>query len=90
MSRKTELVILFIFALIVAGAFFVNEHQLRTVEAQSPQEVAPYVFATTPDGTNVFKMVHQGCELFLAERHKSEIKYGDAVSVSITTGRGCK
>jgi len=80
-------------ALVLAGLFLCCALYWRIdhpVQAQSQQEVSPYVFATTPDGTQVFKMVHQGCELFVAERHKVEIKYGDAVSVSITTGRGCK
>lgn len=63
---------------------------LRNAKADGLQDVAPYEFGKTPDGTKIYKAVHQGCELFIAENYKFQMNHGDAIAVSITTGRGCK
>ncbi len=92
MSRKTELAILFVMVIVIVGSFgffIFKDYRFRSVEAQSPQEVAPYLFATAGE-TKVFKLVHQGCELFVAENIHWQANRSDSVGVSITAGRGCK
>ena len=69
--------------------FLVEWRLDHPVEAQSPQEVAPYLVGTA-GSTKIYKLVHQGCELFVAENYQYQINHGDAVGVSISTGRGCK
>lgn len=66
------------------------ERGIEKSEAQSPKDIAPYKIAELPEGSVVYKLVHQGCELFVVERYHVELKYGNAVAASITTGRGCK
>lgn len=78
--------------LMLVGVLFtaiLAEHYIERVEAQesSPKEIAPYKFAELPHGSEVYKIVHQGCELFVVENYT--MSHG-AVTAAITTGRGCK
>jgi hypothetical protein len=61
-------------------------------KAQSAQEVAPYEFAHIPVefhavDVKVYKVVHQGCEIFVATNGAMG---HEAASIAIATGRGCK
>lgn len=71
-----ELAVLLMFAVRIAA----NDEQ---------PDVKPYKFAQI-DGSNrkveLYKTVHQGCELFVAINTDGGYEY----PVAITTGRGCK
>lgn len=59
---------------------------------QAAQEVQPYEFAHVPVAfhdvdVKVYKMVHEGCEIYIATN--SAVAY-QAASLAIATGRGCK
>lgn len=59
-------------------------------KAQDQLEVAPYQFATIPvemfsKDVKVYKVVHQGCELFVSVTTGVRDNHS-----SIATGRGCK
>lgn len=62
----------------------------KGVKAQEIKEVRPYAFAELPNGTIVYKTVHEGCELYIAQNYVGQLNHADSVSVAITTGRGCK
>jgi hypothetical protein len=49
-----------------------------------PNEVAPYVVATPRRDVTIYKMVHEGCEIYLAYTSA----YSDNTSIAL--GRGCK
>lgn len=51
------------------------------------QEVAPYKVSELPAEPGVFKLVHQGCEIFVVHDNRSWHKEN---SVGIALGRGCK
>jgi len=83
---RKSIQILALILLIAVVLFVANK-----LPAQDQQNIKPYQFATFPvemqftDG-QVYKTVHQGCELFIAVVGKDS----QSPSVSITTGRGCK
>lgn len=55
------------------------------VEAQDKQsDVAPYLVSNGIQNADVYKLVHQGCELFVVVGH------GAPWTVAVATGRGCK
>jgi hypothetical protein len=66
---------------------------LFLVSASAQSDIAPYRFAVldSPNGYKVYvyKVVHQGCELFVAVGAEYGYAQGGA-SPSITTGRGCR
>ena len=86
LGRVFAIAILVLTAIIITAILFVD-----STKAQSKQEIAPYQFAEfsvsqqLTDG-QVYKAVHEGCELYIAVVGKN----GQSPSVSITTGRGCK
>lgn len=57
--------------------------------AQGVQEVAPYKIGEIP-GDGVYKLVHHGCALYVARERVFQINHGDAVTLAIATGEGCK
>jgi hypothetical protein len=64
----------------------------RRVQAQAQQEVEPYEFAHIPVpfhtvDVKVYKMVHQGCEIYVTT---NSAMGHEAASIAIATGRGCK
>jgi hypothetical protein len=88
MTRKLKLFLTVPF-LIVLGVVAAS----RISEAQSPQEIKPYQvgevgvpFHMQP--VTIYKLVHQGCEVFIAVN--GTISGKEAASVAIATGRGCK
>jgi len=92
MKSPIRIICLVLFLLAYTGLCWTAIRTVRQgVQAQSKQEVAPYQFATfgvsqqLTDG-QVYKAVHEGCELYIAVVGKN----GQSPSVSITTGRGCK
>ena len=50
------------------------------------KEVAPYVFAKPLDNVTIYKMVHEGCEIYMSYTHVAT--YSDNSSIAL--GRGCK
>jgi hypothetical protein len=66
---------------------------LFLVSAAAQSDVAPYRIASlrSPNGNEVYvyKLVHQGCELFVAVGDEWGYISGGASS-SIATGRGCR
>lgn len=61
----------------------------KKAKAETTQEVAPYLVGTA-GSTKVYKLVHQGCEIFVAENYQFQMNHGDAVAAGIATGRGCQ
>ena len=77
---------------IAAVLLFGGSLVLRGMKAEGVQEVAPYEFAHIPVefhtiDVKVYKVVHQGCEIFVAT---NSAMGHEAASVAIATGRGCK
>ena len=65
-------------------------HQLPVKAQNKEDNVLPYLI--TPLGKDVmhvevYKMVHEGCELYIAQ---TKVSVNGASTVAITTGRGCK
>lgn len=87
LMRKLALVVLVAAVLMNA---FVMWSQKGQAKAQAPQTVAPYKVADLPNAEGVFKLVHQGCEIFVVRQYVTQVNHGDMVSVGIATGRGCK
>lgn len=61
-------------------------------QAQTQQDVKPYEFAAIPVpfhtvDVKVYKMVHQGCEIYITT---NSAMGHEAASIAIATGRGCK
>lgn len=57
----------------------------KAVNAQEPKrEIQPYAFADVEENVRVYKVVHEGCELYIVVNNNGHD------SVGITTGRGCK
>ena len=77
-------------ALLVASLIMAYQrvNQL-TVHAQSNQEIALYKIAEIPS-PGIYKMVHHGCAIYVAKDYHQEYKYSDSITLSITTGEGCK
>jgi hypothetical protein len=75
--------------LLAIAALLTLQWAKRTHADDSPKEVKPYLVGETPGATKIYKLVHQGCEIFIAENFPIQFQ-PTAVSVSITTGRGCK
>jgi hypothetical protein len=58
----------------------------RELRAQEmTRDVPPYEIGRVGSTGRVFKMVYQGCELFIVEGHV----YGSDTAYAIATGRGC-
>jgi hypothetical protein len=74
---------------IVLWALVLIIRERWQVHASEFNEVKPYVFAELPHG-RIYKTVHEGCELYVAESDVAHVNDWDAHSYTITTGRGCK
>jgi hypothetical protein len=93
MNPRTEKLLLTLAAIVVVVMILrvlTIIERMQVYAATPPQEVAPYLAKETPSGTRIYKTVHQGCELYIAENIHTQFNYADTVAVSITTGRGCK
>jgi hypothetical protein len=65
----------------------------NTLGQSQGQEVKPYVVAELPNGSKLYKLVHQGCELFYVAGsvgHTGELMKEWNTPVALTTGRGCR
>lgn len=58
------------------------------VHADENSEVAPYEFATLEGDVHVYKMVHHGCEVFIARGHALSYERSDTVSIALGSGCG--
>jgi len=67
---------------VILGWFLLLD---RKTSAAPQQEVLPYKVAQTGN-VQVWKLVHQGCEIFIAETPWNQ--HDD--SLAIATGRGCR
>ena len=77
---------------IAAELLFGASLVLRSTKAEGSQDVAPYEFAHIPVqfhavDVKVYKVVHQGCEIYVAT---NSAMGHEAASIAIATGRGCK
>lgn len=77
---------------IAAVLLFGGSLLIRNTKADGAQDIPPYEFAHIPVefhavDVKVYKVVHQGCELFVATNGAMG---HEAASIAITTGRGCK
>ena len=84
-NRILKVVVLVEVLLVVVLIFATH----KAVKAQEVKEVKPYAFAELPNGTHVYKLVHEGCELYVAQNYVGQINHADSVGIAITTGRGC-
>jgi hypothetical protein len=82
----------YLLAIVATVLMLVIAGRIKTVKADIPQDVAPYEFAHIPVefhavDVKVYKMVHQGCEIFVTT---NSAMGHEAASIAIATGRGCK
>jgi hypothetical protein len=84
---KRLIVELAMVAAIIACVIGTVKTSTVSAQAQSSQEVAPYIFAKLTTDTVIYKAVHEGCELYIVE---SDAYIGKNPEVAIATGRGCK
>lgn len=60
-------------------------------QPESAKDFPPYKFAEIPDESGMYKMVYQGCEIFIAVGGSTgELSFKSYPrSVSVSTGRNC-
>jgi hypothetical protein len=59
----------------------------RAEDRQDIKDIPIYEFAHTDGDVHVYKMVYQGCELYIARGHAIALERSDSIAIAL--GRGC-
>ena len=51
--------------------------------------MTPYAVGKIGEAT-VYKLVHEGCEIYVVREYVAQVKRADSTAVAIATGRGCR
>jgi hypothetical protein len=86
--KMTVLLCLVLFALL-AVVLRGHDSRLQAQAVAPTNDLPPHKIAETPDGTKLYEMMQQGCQIFIAERLENNTNHSPA-AISITTGRDCK
>lgn len=89
MPTKFDVVLLvaLVFICVLVG---VGVASSRAQQQPQPKSYAPYEIGVLPDGSHVYKMNDQGCEIYVVENLHGQMQRSDSIAVGIATGRGCK